>query len=284
VGPLRRVMLQVSYDGTGFHGFARQPNGRTVGGELAAALEAMVGGPVELVCAGRTDTGVHASGQVVHVDVPASFLVRRPRRKAAAGDDSSGDLTWLATALTRQLGPEVAVTGAAVAADGFDARRSALSRRYRYHVLNRPAPDPLLSRTSWHVPAELDLNAMRIASDVLLGEHDFAAFCRRPPGSEAGTPIRRRVLDTRWSRLAEPEGLLRFEIEAQSFCHQMVRSLVAALVAAGEGRMTAAAILGLLRSGERAGAPAPAPARGLCLVAVRYPPDLQLFAAASGLA
>jgi tRNA pseudouridine38-40 synthase len=277
-------MLQVSYDGTDFHGFARQPNGRTVGGELAAALEAMVGGPVELVCAGRTDSGVHATSQVVHVDVPASFLVRRARRKAPVGQGDGGDLTWLATALTRQLGPEVAVTGAAVAADGFDARHSAVARRYHYHVLNRPAPDPLLARTSWHVPGELDFNAMRIASDVLLGEHDFAAFCRRAPGTEAGAPIRRRVLDARWSRLAEPTGLLRFEIEAQAFCHQMVRSLVAALVAAGEGKITAAAILGLLRSGERAGTPAPAPPRGLCLVAVRYPPDLHLFAVASGLA
>jgi tRNA pseudouridine38-40 synthase len=275
-------MLQVSYDGTDFHGFARQPNGRTVGGALAAALEAMIGGPVELVCAGRTDTGVHATGQVVHVDVPATFLVRRARRKAPASDGR--DLSWLSTALTRQLGPEVAVTGAAVAADGFDARHSALSRRYHYQLLNRPAPDPLLARTSWHIPGELDFNALRIASDVLLGEHDFAAFCRRPPGTEAGTPIRRRVIDARWSRLAGKEGLLRFEIEAQAFCHQMVRSLVAALVAAGEGRMTAAAILGLLRSGERSGTPAPAPPRGLCLVAVRYPPDLQLFAAASGLA
>jgi len=134
-------------------------------------------------------------------------------------------------------------------------------------VLNRPAPDPLLARTSWHVPGELDFNAMRIASDVLLGEHDFAAFCRRAPGTEAGAPIRRRVLDARWSRLAEPTGLLRFEIEAQAFCHQMVRSLVAALVAlpsAGRGagssghatiRLTAAEFLNKAASAVLSQAP-----------------------------
>ncbi len=283
----RRVILGIAYDGTGFHGFARQPGVRTVGGAVAEVLEKMSGVPVEITCAGRTDTGVHATGQVVHADLPAEWLATQPRRrrKRSAGADASagaddgsefGQLGWLAQALTAQLGPEVAVWGAWESPEGFDARHSATSRRYRYSVLNVAAPNPLLALSTWHVPARLDLKAMRTASDAVLGEHDFAAFCRRPPDNPCG-PIRRRVIDVRWAAAAEPTGLLQFEIEANAFCHQMVRSLVGAFVAVGGGSMHAADVAARLRSGERSGTPQPAPPHGLCLTDVRYPPEFSIL-------
>jgi tRNA pseudouridine38-40 synthase len=257
--------MLLAYDGTDFHGFARQPGTRTVGGELAASLENMSGSPVEIVCAGRTDAGVHAAAQVAHVDLSSAWLAAQSARRKVAADE----LAWLARSVSAQLGSEIAVTSAWFAAEGFDARHSALARRYRYDILNSRSPDPLLARTTWFVPAALDLKAMRTASDSLTGEHDFAAFCRRPPDKPQG-PIGRRVLESGWTVPAEPAGVLRFEIEAKAFCHQMVRSLVGSLVAVGEGRMTPADIYALLRSGNRAGAARPAPPHGLCLIAVRY--------------
>lgn len=270
-GPLLRVVLQVAYDGTGFHGFARQPRQRTVGGELADALARMSGAPVEIVCAGRTDSGVHASGQVVHADLPADYVSAEHR------GHEEGDLSWMARSLTSQLGPEIAVRSAAEAADGFDARHTAAARRYRFSILNTPAPDPLIARTTWHVDETLDLAALRLATDAILGEHDFAGFCRRPPDTPAGTPITRRVLDAGWSRPAHLPGLLYFEIEANAFCHQMVRALVGALANIGTGRSNGAAIAIRLRSGDRRGAPTIAPPHGLCLLGVRYPPPFTHF-------
>jgi tRNA pseudouridine38-40 synthase len=266
-GPLLRVVLHVAYDGTGFHGFARQPRQRTVGGELSGALEKMTqaGTPVDLVCAGRTDAGVHASAQVVHVDLPSDFVL------AAHRGVEPGDLSWIARSLNRQLGPEIAVLRCALAGDGFHARHAAGARRYRYSVLAAPAlPDPLLARTTWYVESDLDLAALRLATDAILGEHDFAGFCRRVPGTEAGAPIVRRVFDAGWSSPSWHPGLLFFEIEANAFCHQMVRSLVGALVSIGTGRAGGASLGGRLRSGDRSGSPTLAPSHGLCLVGVRY--------------
>ena len=245
-------------------------------GRVARTMEAPV-----LVCAGRTDAGVHASGQVVHVDLP---------------EDYDGDL---ARAVNRQLAPEIVVRRAAPAPEGsdFDARRSATWRRYRYLVLSSAAPDPLLAPVAWHVPFPLDVRTMAGACDPLVGEHDFRAFCRRPPGADPAAPIVRRVTSAAWrevrggwtredwagedrtgeDRTGEagdgpwPPRLLRFDVAATSFCHQMVRSIVAVLVDAGRGRATAATVMGLLAAGSRAGAPQPAPAHGLCLVAVGYP-------------
>ncbi len=163
----------------------------------------------------------------------------------------------------------------------FDARRSAAGRAYRYLVWNAPEPDPLLARIAWHVCDPLDLVAMRTASDVLLGSHDFRSFCRRPPGTDAAEPIVRRVTTARWHVDAGPEAqdaatadgaarLLRFEIAASSFCHQMVRSLVASLVEVGRGRQNAAGLMERLRAASRQSLPEPAPAQGLCLVSVDY--------------
>jgi len=261
-------MLLVAYDGSSFHGFADQPSQRTVGGALAATLASMVGHDVSLTCAGRTDTGVHALGQVVHADLDEAVVARWARRDIRPGIV----LDRLPRSLSRQLGPAAAVLEARVAPEGFDARHSATARHYRYDLLRTPWPDPLLRHSSWHVPGELDLAAMRIGSDALLGEHDFTAFCRRPPGEPA--PITRRVLSTSWATIPGDQTVLRFQIEANAFCHQMVRSIVGVLVAIGQGRVRAGDLLAILQRGDRSRTGSPAPPRGLCLVGVRYPATL----------
>lgn len=234
------------------------------------------------MCSGRTDAGVHATGQVAHVDLPADF---------------DGDL---ARAVNRQLAPRIVVSSATVTSDDFDARRSATSRHYRYLVWNAAAPDPLLAGLSWHVAEPLEVKAMAAAADPLLGEHDFRAFCRRPPGRPATDPIVRLVKAASWRRVpsafvsgvtpdadlrpgsggsrdngvweadADAGALLRFDVVAGSFCHQMVRSIVAVLVDAGRGRATAATVMELLGAGTRTRSPQPAPPHGLCLVGVGF--------------
>jgi tRNA pseudouridine38-40 synthase len=280
VVPTQRWRMLVAYNGLGFGGFAAQPGRTTVAGALSEALTRVTRAeaPLALTCAGRTDAGVHAVGQVVHVDLPA--VLPTIRRGGASRAMGAADIV---AALNRQLAPAVVVRGAEPAPEGFDARRSATARRYRYLVWNAPTADPLLAATAWHVAEALDLRAMAAASDSLVGEHDFGAFCRRPPGTEAGSPIVRRVLSAGWSVVpttAEPNPwpipglpasrLLRFEIEAGSFCHQMVRSIVALLVEVGRGRGNVASVFTRLQSGDRTGAPRPAPPAGLCLVAVSY--------------
>ncbi len=265
---LQRWRLVIAYDGAPFHGFAVQSQVPTVAGGLRRALErtARLREPPLVTCAGRTDAGVHARGQVAHVDLPPIAY------------DGPG----LARALNRQLAPQIVVLRAEAVAPDFDARRSATARTYRYLVWNAPGPDPLLAPVAWHVPGPLALGAMRTASDVLLGSHDFRSFCRRRPGTPASEPIVRNVTRAQWSIDAGPEAadagaaeggddrLLRFEISANSFCHQMVRSVVASLVAVGRGRQTAAGLMENLRATSRDRMPDPAPAHGLCLVSVDY--------------
>jgi tRNA pseudouridine38-40 synthase len=264
---LQRWRLLLAYDGAAFRGFALQPEVPTVAGALRQALgrTARMSEPPVITCAGRTDAGVHARGQVVHVDLPPIAY------------DGAG----LARAINRQLAPEVVVVRAEKAGAEFDARRSATGRAYRYLVWNGPAPDPLLSAIAWHVRDPLDLVSMRTASDVLLGTHDFRSFCRRPIGSDASEPLVRRVTRARWSVDDSPEvhdardggsdgRLLRFDIAAASFCHQMVRSLVGALVEVGRGRLNTAGLMERLRATSRHRMPDPAPALGLCLVSVSY--------------
>ena len=166
-----RLRLGVSYDGTGFRGFAAQQGQRTVAGELATAIATVVRHRVELTCAGRTDAGVHALGQVVHVDV-------RPEV----------DMARLAKGVNAMLGPAIVVQSVSVAPAGFDARHSARARSYRYLVLEAPTPDPLLAHVSWHVRGPLDRRAMAAGADALIGEHDFRAFCRRARGPRRRTP------------------------------------------------------------------------------------------------
>jgi tRNA pseudouridine38-40 synthase len=266
--PTRRIALGLAYDGSGYHGFAAQPGQRTVAGELAAALQQMSGRAVVLTCAGRTDAGVHAVAQVVHADLDEAFL---SDHYGTAGLAPGSELVALAAALSAQLGPETAVWRALVAPEGFDARKSAIARRYRYDLEVAARPDPLRRGAVWHLETPVELAAMRLAADALLGEHDFAAFCRRPPDRPEG-PITRRVTEARF--VLPGEGLVRFVIEADAFCHQMVRSIVGALVAVGVGRLRPSDLVALLAGADRQGAPSPAPPGGLCLVAVRYPEAL----------
>ncbi|MGI8492189.1 MAG: tRNA pseudouridine(38-40) synthase TruA, partial [Acidimicrobiales bacterium] len=154
-----------------------------------------------------------------------------------------------------------------------DARRSATGRRYRYSVVNRPEADPLLAATAWHVPTALNLRSMQLACDPLHGEHDFSSFCRRPPAGSEGqaASLVRRVRDARWADLGD--GLLRFDIEASSFCHQMVRSVVGTMVEMGAGRRRAGDMTLIIAARDRAAAASPAPAHGLCLWEVSYPSE-----------
>jgi tRNA pseudouridine38-40 synthase len=253
-GPLVRVRMTVAYDGTEFHGFAAQPGLRTVAGLLEEALERVLGHRVSLTGAGRTDKGVHAWGQVVTFD---------------AGTTQPLDTEAVRRALNKLCGPAIVVRDVAVADGDFDARFSARSRLYHYRVLNRDAPDPFLHRTTWWVPQPLDLAALRLASDPLIGEHDFSSFCRRPKGlGEREVSLVRRVLDARW--IDEGAGLLRFEVEAAAFCHQMVRSLVGTLVAMGRGERRPGEMLAILQARDRRFTSNIAPPHGLCLWAVRY--------------
>lgn len=264
--------MEVAYDGRGFRGFAEQPGRPTVAGTLAAALAraARLADPPALTCAGRTDAGVHARGQVVHAELPDPLPSRRRGDEAPAmeGDD-------LAATVNRQIAPAVVVRAVRPAEPGWDARRSATWRRYRYLIWEASAADPLLAASSWHVPGPLDLRGMAAAADAAVGEHDFRAFCRRPPGTSPEEPLPRRVRHAGWSSSAVPGAdgrLFAFDIAADSFCHQMVRSLVAVLVEVGRGRESPADTVARLRCPRRSGGPAPAPPEGLCLMEVGYEP------------
>lgn len=259
VGPTRRLRLTVAYDGTGFHGFAPNHGVRTVAGVLAEALGRWLGHEVEITCAGRTDRGVHARGQVITLDVA---------EERVAGAD---DLTALVRSVNKMCGPEVAVRDPALVDESFDARFSATARRYRYRIWNHPEPDPASARLAWHVERPLDIAVLRLASDPLIGEHDFSTFCRRPKVREGQTPVSlvRQVAETLW--VDEGDGHLRFEIEAGAFCHQMVRSIVGTMVAVGLGRMTAGDVRSAIAARDRSRAGDMAPAHGLTLWTVRYP-------------
>ena len=256
-GPLVRVRATVAYDGSGFHGFADNPGVRTVGGTLGEAIRKVTRSPVELTCAGRTDTGVHAWGQVVSFDLPADRL----------------DPGALARSLNRLLSPAIVVRDLGRAPEGFDARRSAVSRTYRYTIVNRPVPDPFLARVAWHVAEPLAIELLRLGCDPLVGEHDFAAFCRKPrrrgEGAEgAESSLVRHVRRAGWTDVGD--GVLRFEIAANAFCHQMIRSLVGTLVDVGLARKHAGDLLGILAGRDRSRASALAPPQGLCLWSVSY--------------
>jgi tRNA pseudouridine38-40 synthase len=253
-GPLVRVRMTVAYDGSGFHGFAANEGVATVGGTLQDALGKVLRAPIELTCAGRTDRGVHAWGQVVSFDAPEERF----------------EPAVLQRSLNGLCGPAIVVRDVREASEGFDARRSALARTYRYTIVNRPVPDPFLAHVAWHVDEPLDLDLLRLGCDPLVGEHDFSAFCRRPKhrdGTEAS--LVRRVHRAGWDDLGD--GVLRFEITANAFCHQMIRSIVGMLVDIGAARRHAGELLGIIASRDRARASRLAPPQGLCLWAVDFP-------------
>jgi tRNA pseudouridine38-40 synthase len=247
-----RVRFVVAYDGGRYRGMAENDGVATVGGSIREVLELAVGHEVVLSLAGRTDAGVHAWGQVVSFD--------------AAADRA--DPERLAQAVNRRCVPGIVVREASYAPDDFDARFSARIRRYRYTVVNRPLPDPFLAPTSWWVPEPLDLNALRLGCDGLIGLHDFTSFCRRPKGQPGEPNMMRRVLDARWHDLGD--GVLRLDVDAKAFCHQMVRSITGTLVDMGRGRKRAGEMTTILRALDRQAAGTVAPAHGLCFWEVVY--------------
>ncbi|HQR27501.1 MAG TPA: tRNA pseudouridine(38-40) synthase TruA [Nocardioides sp.] len=265
-----RIRIDLAYDGADFHGWARQPGLRTVQGALEAALVTVLRVPeVAVTCAGRTDTGVHARGQVVHADVTDEVLA------ASAGRSADPPPAALARRLNGILPPDVRVHRVAPAPAGFDARFGATWRRYAYRVADRPeAVDPL---TRGHVlawPRPLDLGPMNAAAEHLVGEHDFAAFCKQ----RAGASTVRELRELGWSRSSS--GVLGARVVADAFCHHMVRSLVGCLVVVGEGRRPPSWAGEVLAAGVRDPAVPVVPAHGLTLEEVGYPADDALAAQA----
>ncbi len=240
--------LDIAYDGTAFRGYARNEGVRTVQGELEAVIAKVAGHPVDTTVAGRTDAGVHARHNVIGFEVPEAL-----------------DPVRLARAVTSLLGPEIVATAAADAHEGFNPRFEASARVYRYAIDRGPVPDPLRRWSAWHVPDPLDLPAMQQAAGSLVGEHDFASLCRRAEGRSTV----RTVARAEWR--AERTDLLVFETEASSFCHQMVRSMVALCVAAGRGRLEPSAVQDILEARDRNAARGAAPPHGLVLWEVRFP-------------
>jgi tRNA pseudouridine38-40 synthase len=249
-----RIRMDVSYDGTAFSGWAVQPARRTVAGVIIDALTTLVGAPVTLTVAGRTDAGVHATGQVCHVDLPAEAWAE------------------LEPSLLRRLAalvpPDARVKAAAAVPADFDARFSATYRRYEYRVADQPwGVEPLRRHDTVAHPRPLDLGRLTAAAAGLVGEHDFAAYCKRKDHATTVRAITR--LD--WRRGAD--GVLVATVQADAFCQAMVRSLVGAMLVAGDGRRPVDWPAGLLSRRERSSEVTVAPAHGLTLVAVGYPAD-----------
>jgi tRNA pseudouridine38-40 synthase len=240
------VRLTLSYDGTSFRGWARQPGQRTIAGILETALQQVLGVIPRLSVAGRTDAGVHARGQVVSFDADLYDLGRLQRQ------------------VNSMLGPEVVVTDARFAPADFDARFSATARVYRYRIDIGPVADPFSARWVWHREGDLSVPRMRAAAAHLVGEHDFASFCRRPP--DDSSTVRRL------ERLAVSRHGDRVEISARAnaFLHQMVRAVVGTLVVVGAGRLEPDAVVSVLAAGDRSSSPQMAPAHGLTLERVVY--------------
>lgn len=265
-----RLRIDLAYDGSGFHGWATQPGLRTVQGSLEGALTQALRVPeLSVTCAGRTDTGVHARGQVVHLDVDPGALA------AAAGRSTAPPTDALVRRLNGILPPDVRVRAAREVVAEFDARFSATWRRYAYRVADSAATvDPLTRSHVLAWPNPLDVTAMNEAAAELVGEHDFAAFCKRREGA---TTIRRLTALT-WRRTEE--GLAVADVRADAFCHRMVRSLVGCLIAVGEERRSREWPAGVLAGLERDPRVKVARAHGLTLEEVGYPPDDQLAAQA----
>ena len=261
-----RLRIDLSYDGGEFHGWATQPRLRTVQGTVEVALATALRVPaVAVVCAGRTDTGVHARGQVLHVDVDEAALV------ASAGRSTDPPLDALLRRLNGLLPLDVRVRRVVEAPPGFDARFAALWRRYAYRVVDRPeAVDPLHRRHVLSWPRPLDEAVMNDASALLLGRHDFASFCKQREGA---TTIR-TLLELQWSR--GQDGVLVGSVRADAFCHSMVRALVGCLLAVGEGRHPVGWAGEMLAARERHPGVAVVHAHGLTLEEVAYPPDAEL--------
>ena len=245
-GPPRRLALVLEYDGSRFAGSQRQKRTPSVQSALETALRKLTGGRLRVAFAGRTDAGVHAKGQV-----------------AAFTTTSHLATEVFVRGLNAWLPEQIAVRRAAEVPDGFDPRRHAASRTYRYTIYNAPVRSPLWRADAWHVAEPLDTEAMQQAAAALAGEHDFAAFSRR----EGVSTIR----CARRSEVARRGSLVTVELEANAFLRQQVRRTVGALVQVGTGRLSPGDFRKLLKRAEPASAGPVAPAHGLCLVRVSYP-------------
>ena len=241
--------MTLAYDGTRFRGWARQPDPstRTIEGVVADQLERVLREPVTLSVAGRTDAGVHARGQVTSFATGSSIPPER-----------------LLKALNSALAPEVVVIDAGEMPDGFHARFSAKTREYAYRIHEATLPDPFTAPFVWHRPGHLQLTPMRDAARYLVGEHDFASFCRHPKGD------RSTIRDLRTLTVVRHGDVLTIRSVANAFLHQMVRTLVGTLVAVGEGKLEGGSMPKILAARDRGVAGRPAPARGLTLESVSY--------------
>ena len=240
-----KIALLVAYDGSDFRGFARQPQGRTVQGLLEQALSQLLRLPVKTTGAGRTDAGVHAQGQVVSCEAP-----------------DGSDPSWIADRLNRRLGPEISIRAAAAVPDFFDARHSARKRVYEYRLYRTPSRDPFTDRFAVWAPGPLNVGSMRRAARALIGEHDFSSFCRRGEGS--------MVRRLRSIAIRSDGERLTVRVVADSFCHQMVRSIVGLLLDVGRGKRVPDDAGRALRAKDRSKAGPVAPAKGLTLIEVGY--------------
>ena len=261
-----RIRLDLAYDGTHFRRWAKQPGLRTVQGTLEAALGRVLGGEPALVVAGRTDAGVHAAGQVAHIDLDDAQRARLGSTRRSAADPVSS----LTARLRGVLGAysDVAVHRTSPAPKGFDARFSAVWRRYSYRIADdRTGYDPLERYRTTTARGLLNERAMDAAARSLTGLHDFAAYCK--PREEATTI--RTLLEFGWSR--NEDGVLVANVVADAFCHSMVRALVGACVAVGSGRLGVGDVAGIRDGGERTSDFTVLAARGLTLTEVGYPAE-----------
>ena len=250
---MRRIRLTLEYDGGGFQGWQLQPSERTVQGVLEAALHEVAKAEVRVIAAGRTDAGVHARGQVAHVDVPSELGPLELRR-----------------ALNAVLPADLAVLELRDAAPDFHARHDARSKTYRYRILNRAVPSPERRAFSWHIRSRLDLDPLRKAAEILCGDHDFAAFRGAHGGAPEGESTERSLDRLEVERQGDE---VRIEAEGRSFLRYMVRNIAGTLVDVGLGRSSPEDVAAILASRDRARAAPTAPPQGLCLVRVSYPAE-----------
>jgi tRNA pseudouridine38-40 synthase len=244
------LRLIIEYDGTDYHGWQRQASAATIQGTIEDAIRRISGKPATVVGAGRTDAGVHAAAQVAHVETAAALDPQAWRR-----------------ALNAVLPADVKITAVDRAPGGFHARFSAVGKRYRYRLLNRPTPSPLERRTSWHVPQRLDQAAMRRAAAAIVGRHDFRAF---EGADRSHAPTRETACRLTRCAIRKQADVITIEVEGDRFLKYMVRNIVGTLVEIGLGRRSADDMTELLRTGDRRCAGITAPAHGLTLMEVRY--------------
>ncbi len=252
---MSRYRLTVEYHGGGFSGFQRQAGLETVQGRLEYALEKLTGRPVTVHCAGRTDAGVHAAGQVIHVDLP------EPREPWIIQNAINH---WVRPAL-------ISVIDAAAARPDFDARRSAIKRAYRFRILNRRAPPAMERGLVWHAGTPLDAAAMHAAGLHLIGRHDFSSF--RAAGCQAKSPV--KTLDR--LDVSQRGEEIWIEAEARSFLYHQMRIIAGTLKQVGDGRWQPEQVGEALAAAKREAAGPTAPPTGLCLMQVTYPPEALAF-------